>query len=133
MEVGGWRRRVIVEGFRFQRLVPLSVFPPAFRSRCELSAVLPAMTLLRHHGLQSSETISSIKCFLLEIALVMVLCHNNRKVTKTVASHPYSNCYNCSSSMPEGTMETAELVFTIAWSPGVPNSTNPPHCSFLES
>jgi hypothetical protein len=51
--------------FRFQRLVPFSVFPPAFRSRCELSAVLAAMSLLHRHGLQSSETISPIKCFLL--------------------------------------------------------------------
>lgn len=41
------------------------------------------MPLYCHHELQPSETMAQIKCFLLEVALVLVLHHSNREVIKT--------------------------------------------------
>lgn len=68
----------------FERLVPGSVFLSAsnFWIRMQVLSCFCGHALARHH--QLSETAKpQIKPFILEVALVMVSYHSNRKVTKT--------------------------------------------------
>ena len=66
-----WRRYVIPRGFSL---------PHHHRLRCEPSA-FPSH---HHHGFYPSETLGQIKYFLFQVALVMLFCHSNREVAKTL-------------------------------------------------
>lgn len=58
------------------------------------------MTLF-HHGLQPSEAISPIKCFLLSLALAVTSYHSNRKLKPALSVRTHSRCHTNDGCFPQ--------------------------------
>ena len=93
-DIGPWKR--ICESFKCAILPLLSLFRPC-STICESAVssqppcLLLAVKFLFPDGHLPLWNCKLNKHFLLEVALVMVFCHNNRKGTNTNTSHRQAN------------------------------------------